>query len=250
MPCSNSVISGVTEAERYLLPLTLHQSLMVFPVRISLLLRSYYITNLGLDSNQHRHLAQCLRSSVIYLSTTWYSAEPSATQAQWASNPHLLSLSARHHCRQSPSHGVLGSNQQGVVDQPLFRHLISLQIVSHLRQDDGKNISILPLSSYAPSTEVIASITTDPSIRDICLLSTAPANETGSRLCSLPLLTILLSQLDKTHSISLKRRALVGLSGTIADFKVVVLMVTFPVGKSRWFISSRTISEVIIQPDT
>src|SRR5258706_15003791 len=60
MPCSNSVISGVTEAERYLLPLTLHQSLMVFPVRISLLLRSYYITNLGLDSNQHRHLAQCL----------------------------------------------------------------------------------------------------------------------------------------------------------------------------------------------
>src|SRR5258706_4580342 len=132
--------SRVREAERYLLPLMLTQFVQYDLVaefnlhRISLLLRSYYITNLGLDSNQHRHLAQCLRSSVIYLSTTWYSAEPSATQAQWASNPHLLSLSARHHCRQSPSHGVLGSNQQGVVDQPLFRHPISLQIVSHLRQ--------------------------------------------------------------------------------------------------------------------
>ena len=116
MPCSNSVISGVGEAEKYLLPLTLHQSLMVFPGRISLLSRSYYIMKLGLDSNQHTHHARCVRPSVIYQSTTWYSAEPSATQAQWASNPHLLCFSERHHCRQSPSHGVLESNQQGVVD--------------------------------------------------------------------------------------------------------------------------------------
>ncbi|SRR6266436_3542280 len=70
MPCSNSVISEVREVERYLLLLTLHQSLMVFPVRISLLSRSYYITNLGLDSNQHTHLSQCVRPSVIYQFTT------------------------------------------------------------------------------------------------------------------------------------------------------------------------------------